>query len=728
MNKSGYAFNTTHTKNRIQALVEVITKGEITSQAIVGAESLSSIFGAENFSLANSSDAMSFGQKKNTVSSARAMLENGTFTNRAKNLESQIKVVSGLEAFSLTLSEGSVAQQKAATIELNAESNCQFPGAEAMYPTVQIGYGETMLELPIDVAGVGTYNISGNGFDAYEEFRPIVSTLTDHTYDPGDDLKMVPVFVDDKNDSSYKFFVPPAQWPARTEQYDSGDLLNRGSHLTNFLRPIKIDNLMNICRAPGSVAFQQDDEIESGSIRIQRVLFKIKTKDGEGIFALDTSKFAGNAMRNGASLNSVSERQLILKTINTDPKLLTDKDGKDASSLFTSLGELKAGLQWQVTLTYNRDTRGITPTVSQEVSIHHVVDTKGNRLVAGSSKTDPATNTLINTQAVEASILGYELAFNHNNRNWSRYGQTIIYTSTNKQYYVRERTPLYVKFPMADDFTNSEVVAKCVKSMGMMISRNMTFDAFKQANEHIDYLMANNNKKIVNVNEVSNDVLPGQFYFNTTGRDDAMSLQDVVSTLDTKDALTNVQAALVNKITDVITDIRVRSGFSAIKEIDNRDEEYTIVAHAALAPFLITTGDVRTFGNNVKFKVIQTNVDTEIGNFWIFPSSQTKDGSIDAFGGFGFCVARELLVIEGDVRSSERQFRMLITQPAWQHHNTGVIGGRVRITDIQELLEGGGVLTSINKLLVKVSGEINGIDPSNPSQNSGNEVPINPIG
>lgn len=724
MNKSGYAFNTNNkAKGRIESLINVITTGQHTAKSISGVESLSSLFGAENFSLGESAKGLSHSQGIATVMATRSVLDGKVFTDRMKDLQSKIRNA-GFESFSMQLDEGSVVQQKAATIELNAESNQQFDAAEAMYPTVQIGYNETMLELPVDVAGIGTYNIAGNGNDAYEEFRPIVSTLTDHTFNPGDDLKIVPVFVDDVNDPSYKFFVPEATWPSRPENYDKGDLLGRTSHKTTFLRPVKIDNLINICRAPGSAPWNQDDEIEEGSIRVERVLFKIKTKDGaEDVFALDTSKFAGNAMRAGGSLNAKSERQLILKTVNTTPAQLKNKTNQDATSLFTSLGTLTPHLQWNIQMTYNRDTRSLTPSISAEVSIHHVTDQNGNRLVAGSSATDDATNKLIKDQNVEATIIGYELAMNHNNRNWSRYGQTIVYSSTNKQYYVRERTPLYVKYPMSDDQNNSEIIAKCVKSMGLMISRNMTFDAFKEANAHIDFLMSNNNKKVVNINEVSQDVLPGQYYFTTTARDEAFKLVDAVSTLDTKDALVNIQAALVNKITDVITDIRVRSGFSAIKEIDGRKEEYTIVAHSALAPFLITRGDVRTFGQNVEFNVVETNVDTEKGNMWIFPTSQTKDGSIDAFGGLGFCVSRELMVIEGDVRNPDRQYRMLITQPAYQHHSIGCIAARVRIEDIDDLMKDGGILSAINKHLVQVSGKLEGVGGG---VVAGREVPITP--
>lgn len=727
MNKSGYAFNANSGNvSRMQTLLAKVVAGDITPQSLTGSESLSSIFGAENFALGENSG-LSYAQQNSALGAARGVFASGDkFLNRLKGEVDLIKRQAGFESFTAQLTEGTVANQKAATIELNAEANKQFKAAEAMYPTVQIGSEETMINLPVDVAGVGNYNIGGNVNDAYEDLRPIASTLSDSKFNPGDELKLVPVFVDDTKNPGYSKFVSKTDWAPTTENYDAGDLLGRESHLTNFLKPVKIDNLMNLCRAPGATQFEANDEIESSSIRVKRVLIKIKTKDGEGVFVLDTSNYPGNAMRTGASLNAKSERQLILKTDNTTPKSLKDKDGKDATALFASLGNLTPALHWELNLTYHRDSRTLTPTVSSEVPIYQVVDEKGVRMIAGASRTPEDVNELITAQAVDAKILGFELEMNHNNANWSRYGQTIVYANVNKPYNIRSRTPIHVRYPMSDDDNNAEILAKCIKSMGLMISRNMTHDAFKHAIRHFDFLMENNNKKVVHINDTSNDTLPAQYFFTTAAREDSLNLKKTVSTLDTKDALGNIQAALVNKITDAITDIRVRSGFAAIKEVDGREEKYTIVAHSALAPFLITTGDVRTFGQNVKFDVIETNVDTEVGRFWIFPASQTKDGSIDAFGGLGICVSRELLVIEGSVQAEERQYRMLITQPSYEHHSIGCIASRIEIEDIQELMAEGGVLSSITRHLVNVEGTLDGAGNGGGTGANGNEIEVTP--
>lgn len=695
-----YSFNSNpQGVKRIANVLDLVQRGETRAADITGVESLNSIFGKESFSLADGSSSLSFSQQHASVSAAKNVLASD-FEKRLATEQTQIAKSAGFESFSAALTEGAVARQKTATIELNAEANRQFKAAEAMYPTVFIGYDETMLELPIDIAGVGQYNVGGNVYDQFEDLRPIPSILADSSFTSGDDLKLVPVFVDDETDPSYDRFVDKALWEPVQETYDQNDLLGREPHLTNYLAPVKLGNLMNLCRAPGTPKWENNDEIEASSIRITSLLFKIKTKDGEGVYTLDTSAFPSNAMRTANHLNSKSARQLILKSEGTPVTAFKDKDGKDASDLFKSLGEdLSAFLQWDIRLEYHRDTRTLSPTITPDVTIHHVVDAKGNRLIAGTSKVPAETQALIKAQAVEASIAGYKLAMNHNNVNWSRYGQTIVYANTLKQYNVRRRQPISVKYPMSNDDTNTEVLAKCIRDMGLVISRNMTHDAFKFAIRHFDYLVENNGKKVVPINDDSNDVLPGQHFFATTAADETINLKKATSTLDSKDALANIQAVLVNKITDVITDIRVRSGFAAVKEIDGRNEEYVIVAHAVLAPYLMTSGDVRTFGQNVKFSVIETNVDTEIGRFWIFPKSETRDGNIDAFGGMGVCVAKELLVIEGDVRMDERQYRMQICQPAYEHHSTGCIAGRVYIEDIEELMNDGGVLSAINRHL-----------------------------
>lgn len=731
MTTPAYAFNVdAGNTGRMKALLATMVAQEVNPSTLQGVESFASLFGAENFSLGEKGS-FSYTQQQSILSTARVALSKGDdFVKLVNDQSSAIRMSKGFESFTAQLDEGAIARQKAVTVDLNAEANKQFAAAEAMYPTVKIGFGDQMITLPVDVAGVGNYNIGGNANDAYEDMRPIASTLTDSKFNMGDELKVVPVFVDNENDPGYDKFVSKADWAPRDEVYDPEDLLGRETHKTNFLRMTRIGNIMNLCNAPGAAKFQADDEIEATATRVKRVLIRIKTKDGEGVYALDTVNYPGNAMRVGGGVNSKSERQLVIKTINTAPTALIDQKDKNAEALFASLGKNKPYLTWDLTMTYHRDTRTLSPTASAEVVIHHIVDENGNRLVAGASKTPDDINALIRAQKVEATIIGFELDMVHNNKNISRFGQTIVYANSEKQYNVRSRTPIHVRYPMNNDDNNAEVLAKCVKAMGLMVSRNMTHDAFKHAIRHFDFLMENNNKKVVPINDNSNDVLPAQYFFTTVARQDSLNLKKSVSTLDTKDALGNIQASLVNKITDAITDIRVRSGFAGIKEVDARPEEYTIVAHSALAPFLITTGDVRTFGQNVKFKVIETNVDTEMDRFWIFPTSQTKDGNIDAFGGMGICVSRDLLVIEGDVRTPERQYRLLITQPSYQHHSIGCIAARIDIEDMAELMAEGGVLSSITRHLVDVQGTLDGQSGGNSNgiKSNANEVDVTPKG
>jgi predicted CoA-binding protein len=308
---------------------------------------------------------------------------------------------------------------------------------------------------------------------------------------------------------------------------------------------------------------------------------------------------------------------------------------------------------------------------------------------------------LITAQALEGTIHGIEPKMNHSNTNISRYGITVMYANTTKSYAVYRRTPISLKYPKLDEDKNAEVLASLVKDMSVIVTRNMSHDAFKAANRHFNYLYDNNGMKIVPINDDSNSILPGQHFLTTTAIDSKIKLSEEVSTLDTSDALKNIRSALVNKIYDIITAIRINSNISALKEMDSRKETYIIVAHASLAPFLMEVGDYRTFGKDIDFEVIETNIDTEVGRMWIFPKSHTTENNIDVFGGLGINVAKESLVIEGFVGQSDRQYRMILTQPAYQHHDICPVLGRLTIEDIKDLLGDEGLISKINKLLIR---------------------------
>ncbi|QMV29131.1 hypothetical protein AP1_0428 [Aeromonas phage AP1] len=133
--------------------------------------------------------------------------------------------MNGFETFSHSLEQGDAARQKAATIDLNARANRQWAGAEALYKTVVVGYKEEGISLPIDVAGVGAYNTSGNMNESWEDLRPIASVLADSKFNPGDDLKLVPVLPEDPKNANAAAFVDPTVWTPWDVVYDTNDLL-----------------------------------------------------------------------------------------------------------------------------------------------------------------------------------------------------------------------------------------------------------------------------------------------------------------------------------------------------------------------------------------------------------------------------------------------------------------------------------------------------------------------
>lgn len=627
-------------------------------------------------------------------------VKDANFNKRAKALGDFMKA-SGMESFSQSMEAGEVQRQKAATVELNARSNRQWAAGEALYPSVVIPYDQDTVTLPVDIAGVGAYNLSGNVNESFEDLRPIAAVLSDSKFNQGDDLKLVPVFPDDAANPNNEAFVDPAIWPARDYSYGSNDLLGREAHKTNYLAIRKANNLMSLCQAPGAPRFEQNDEIETSSIALNSILFSMKSKDQATVnyYALDTRTMSGRAMRPSNGTTSDEKRQLNFPINGLDIANFKDKLGV-ATTAFTSLtaAGLKVYLQFEFTATYHRSTRAWAPTVGP-VSIAYVMK-DGVKMVPDTPSMPADIQALVKAQVLEAEIVGVEVDLNHNNVNRSRYGTTVVMANTLKPYSVHKRNPISVRYPMLDDDNSADVLAMLVKQMDVMITRNMTHDTFKAARRHFQNLYDNNGARIVNINDDSASVLPGQHFMTTTAVKTTINLIDEVSTLDSKDTRDNIEAALVNKIYDIITALRVRSNISALKELDQREEEYVVVAHACLAPFLMTTGDYRTFGENIKFKVVETNIDSEIGVMWVVPKSHTVDREIDIFGGMGVCLTKELLVIEGQVAAADRQYRMVISQPSYAHIDLCPVAGQMVVEDMDKLLGDEGLIAAVNKHLI----------------------------
>lgn len=686
-----------HLKNVMANLQAVQYKEGNVWAGITGNESLNAVETTINAGIG-------FNQK-NALASAIGSFADQSFADRAAKFADMVKV-GGMESFSASMEAGKINRHKAATLELNARGNRQWDAAEELFKTVTIGYADENLQLPIDVAGVGAYNVSGNVNESFEDLRPIASVLADDKFSSGDDLKLVPVYPADANNPNRAAFVAEADWTPWDEAYEANDLLGREAHKTNYLAIRKANNLMSLCQAPGAPRFEQNDEIESGSIRLNSFLLKIKTKDGEGFATLDTSTMSSTAMRPGTGLTSDEKRQIAFVINGMDVANLKTKAGAP-TQLFKTLTDagLQVFVQFEYSATYQRSTRALSPTVSP-VTIAYVMK-NGEKLVPGTAGMPADIQALITAQVVEASVHGVVLKMNHNNVNQSRYGTTVVFANTIKNYGVRRRNPISVKYPMQGDDTNADVLAQLIKQMDVLVTREMSHDAFRAAHGHFAYLYDNNGQQMVNINDDSSSVLPGQHFLNTTAVHSKFKLLEQVSTLDSKDALENIRAVLVNKIYDIITALRVNSNVAALKELDGRAEEYRVIAHSSMAPFLMNAGDYRTFGNNVKFEVVETNINSEKGLLWVVPKSNTKDDEIDIYGGMGICVTKELLVIEGAVTQADRQYRMLITQPAYQHHALSCVAGLAEIEDIAQLLSDEGLISAVNKHMVQVSGSTN---------------------
>lgn len=692
----------------------------------VRSDDLASLVGAESLSLNNNYAALS--NKPETSLDRRLYsevvgrcLEGDKFKQDAEREIKALGEYYGAEAFSNTLSVGDIARSKAATVELATSNDKQLPAAELAYPTVKVPYNMDVFSLPIEVPGIGTFRQGNNSNDSFEQMRPIATTLTDSSFTTGDDLVLIPVYNDDPSDDANvnaDKFVDSAKWTPWDHVYETDDVLGRRNHLTNFIKVGRIPNIMSTMAGPGMKNWSEEDELDEGATAVKSLMIELKTSAGNGVFRFALADSSGNTLRPNADLNSKDSRSINWGSRRVEITELFDQQKKNeaALALFKPLTDkgLRVFLDVQLDVKYSRNTREWVSSVSP-IAIHHVVNEQGVKMAPGASNTPKEITALIRGLKLEGTVGGLEVNSQHANTNWSRQGMTIRFGTAKRDFNITRRTPLAFHYTHDEKDTNQTYLKKAIDKVSFINKRNKTHDAFRALHAHFEKLLPLNGQTNMDINDDSNNIMPGMYFLNVTAIRTEIDFLNSVLVRESTNVLEGVRAVLQNKLQDIITAIQVRSNVAAMKEIDGRKEEYVILLHTAFAPYIMEAGDFRTFGDKerIDFKVETTNVDTMLDKIYVFPKSETSDNYIDVFGGVGFLLEKEMTVIDCPVHNRTEQLRQVVSLPQYTHHSTGVIMAQINLKNAAELLSGEGILSNITKYMVKVSGSVEGIGGGN---------------
>lgn len=613
--------------------------------------------------------------------------------------------VGGLEGFSMQNYKGSEVDIKAANMTLNAQSHLQTPAAEALFSTITVRYEDEGALLKVRAAGLGTYAYGNSAWQQASELKPIFGLLRTGEMFKDEVLAIFPVYPEDAGDDVRELFVNPSTIAPWTATYMEADAYGRENHLTGYLKvPSVIPNYLGLCQAPGQRAWTSTDEIESNSITAEALQVTAKFKGTEVVFFVDTKAMSNNTFNPTTNGQSSDDRQLGMLLNQHNGFTVLNKDGVAVGE--TIFADIKAaGYIPMLDISMNGNFQRQKNTMrlnGGQVSISalkHIAT--GNVIDRG--RADDTQKALFK-MLTDGAISGLKSRANVNNISRGNFGYRIEVFDADKHLSVRRGSPVSVKYPISKDDVNQDSLDYAIHQMSVAINNQCSKKAFDMAKEHLKYITSIDGHPVVSNNQGSN-VLPGMHYVTASAVNRSLTLEEVVSSVDSTGVFEAVSAVFTNELSDITSALVTKSGLAAIAEYGGTTApEWNIIVHQNLRRFLMKTGDVRTLGSMVSMTAIETNFDDMIGQILVVTKNNSTSDFINPLGGVGVVVSKENIVVQGNVTRDQQDFGVVMTLPTYKHWPLNPIIGSLIITDAKKFLGDEGLLTKLAKQKVEVVG------------------------
>jgi len=235
--------------------------------------------------------------------------------------------------------------------------------------------------------------------------------------------------------------------------------------------------------------------------------------------------------------------------------------------------------------------------------------------------------------------------------------------------------------------------------MGVTIQTNCSKKAFEAAYKHLDYITSIDGAPVVDNENGGND-LPGRMYVKAAAVHRKFRIQDHVSSPDNLDVFDNVCSLILTEIQDITAALEFKSGIAAINEYSGvAKTKWSVIVHQNLHRFIMRSGDARIQAG-ADYNIVPTNFDSMIGKMLIVPQNDSTEDRINPLGGIGVNVAKENVVLHGNVTRGGQDFGVMMTMPCFLHWNLNVVVGSMVIEDAEDFLGDKGVFFKLGGVKV----------------------------
>lgn len=479
--------------------------------------------------------------------------------------------------------------------------------AEKLFPTITVETNDVGITVRTKITTVtrGILNALLGKDSVVDDRKPLHNALTDHTVLQDDAIRIVPYVMETGENSAY--FV--------SEDVIENETVRLGrvpAYPTNYLSFEKEKgNLFQLSAHPGIVAegYDETDEIAPGAA-LGGLLVSVR-KPTDAVDAGSLIKLATRDMQ-FASFQRPPEgdgRELVLQFRRTQFALngkSVDWKGADIPAL-AALAQNKYTLRYVISITMSLFTNGQRSgqydITGARLDIEALVDASGNEVSMDSGVGKTIRDNL------KLELLGWKFDGTRTNENRRTQGLLLDPVWEQENYKLQYGSPIMTKQPVGQEYDDAErlddlVSAVNIRNEMLAITQTLSYtDAVKQA---VATLVTQWDKTAIRG--------LGRHWVRPWFEESDFNVDEIVQSLETKDALINARQALLQRIADQVTRAIQDSRYMPALRLLTANPQATpkvIIAtdEPTAAMLLLQIGETRLLGDRYEYEVVTTNDD-----------------------------------------------------------------------------------------------------------------------
>ena len=580
----------------------------------------------------------------------------------------------GLEYFN----ETSLDTHLATSLVFNAQSARQDEFCEGFFRTIVIDASECGMLVEIDKSMIhrGVKHAMHQKDSQPYERRNLLDAATDPTVLEDMSVKFVPYMLEDDTNASY--FVPAAIHAP--EQVRVGSYFVR----TNPLRVTSDEKpLMSLSAHPGLVTsgvLDESDEFD-GRFALEYIYLGFRkpsqTEAQTRLVRFPTLNLA-RASFNKSQEGSGREMSLEFR----GSAFMIDEHTVDTSgTAIEALQEVKDG-KWKIkiavdavgTVDLQKGNETFTPV---RVKVIEVIDSANQ----SRALTDAAVAPML--KSFETELFGYKYAATRSNSNRRSKGMLLDNVAERERYKIQLGSPITSRKPVGR--TDNTAALKGLITAARFRNNNQGVTKLLGYTEQLDTVV----KQITDDYAIATIEGVGRHYIRPWCKIESVDVQKVTSAFQTSDQPDQLRAAMLqrlrNQVAQAYRESRMQPALEMLSGYTISKPEVLIGTDVETAQWLWQTGDVRTLGDQFKYRVVTTNDKRFYGRIqWVFTVGTEGYSPLN----FGNMLWVPELVTDTNLTRNDGVANEITVQPRTYHVVNCPITGVINIIGLREFIDG----------------------------------------